>query len=165
MIRRMFSGRLGRLEYWKATILLTGLTLIPAVLIAALAGFLSVFGLGETVLTSILVLLFLVVAVPLVILMIAGIGLSVRRLHDLGLPGFLAFVIIAAQLLTTAFGIDWSDEALTEAPWLFWFDIAFWMIFLALGFWPARTESNTYGDRTRYGSWWGALFGKRKIGV
>lgn len=166
MITQLFQGRLSRGYYWKAVLLFAGLTIAVVVATSVAFGGIAVaFLLSSGVENSLVVAIigFILLGILYVVGLLVGIGLSVRRLHDLNLPGWLVLIGWALGVITTVFGRLSSDspEHIAYAPWA-WALIAISSIIgLAIALWPGKSEANNYGEPTTYSSWWAALIGRK----
>jgi uncharacterized membrane protein YhaH (DUF805 family) len=124
-----FDGRLARLPFFARSI---ALGIGPAVLgIASVPLFATDTRLGYWAGV-------LVVMIALALAVVGLASLTVRRLHDLGLSGYHAIWVGAAQ-------VGW--EALSNAPpEKFVFGLPLAGVLLWVVFWPGNRKANRFGD-------------------
>jgi uncharacterized membrane protein YhaH (DUF805 family) len=129
-----FGGRINRAKYWIAAFIYAAIYLVVAVL-AYLAGQ------STTVHT--------INAVVIVVLMISGIGVAVKRLHDRNKSGWYVLLFIVAPLILLAGGIfigtmSTGSDFVATAFWLIAFVIGIWG-FIELGCLRGSIGQNKYG--------------------
>ena len=114
-----FNGRSGRREFWWYSLFLALGYIVPPILLSLLVGMLSggSGGFGVAALSVWWLLFFLVNFIP-------GLAVSVRRLHDLGLSGWLLLAAYAAMLFLSVLG---------------------WIGYLVVMALPGQARENQYG--------------------
>lgn len=111
-----FSGRSGRREFWFYSLFLAlGYLLLPILISVVLAAVPGELGLAAV---SIWILVFFLANI------IPGLAVSVRRLHDLGLSGWLLLAAYGAMLILSIFG---------------------WIGYLVVMALPGQDRDNAYG--------------------
>ena len=156
----MFYGRIGVGGYWKAVLVeLLLLASLWAVLSFAAVAFLKgmgvdgLWGAGAVVLSATALGIFFRGALGFL-----GLGVTVRRLHDLGFSGWSLLIFfllpIAGGTGTLLVGSSGIYVASMVAVALLW---------IGLAFWPGSLQSNRYGSFTYY-SWTASFFGNGGIG-
>jgi uncharacterized membrane protein YhaH (DUF805 family) len=132
IIERYFSfhGRLARLPFFIRSIYLSIASTV--LMIASI----PLFANGSRILWwAGLVVVIAAIAVPA----LGEISLTVRRLHDLGLSGYHAIWVAAADAAGTILSYDNSDLALyVSLPLL---AIGLWLLF-----WPGQAGANRFGE-------------------
>lgn len=130
MLERFFSfdGRLARLPFF--------LRDIQIVIVAVVIFFLSLpfFINGGRALWWAGIL---VVALAGVVLVVATVSLTVRRLHDLGLSGYHAIWVVAADATSEVLSYGSAKAVLFSLPLA---AIGFWLLF-----WPGNKDVNRFG--------------------
>ncbi|MEA2701674.1 MAG: hypothetical protein QOE22_383 [Candidatus Parcubacteria bacterium] len=163
----MFKGRIGVGQYWLGLILLLVLGIVAAGVLAGLyyVLFLPIFlestgaGLGTTLALS-LAGVFIPV-IPLLIMLPYGIGLQIRRFHDMGLTGWVYLV-----LAIVSYGIGHLFPAIDPVTMQVAASgaIVSLLLFVAnivIMSWPGTKGPNKYGEPFRYRSLWAAIRGKK----
>lgn len=163
----MFKGRIGVGQYWLGLLLLLLLTAVAAGILAALYYLLLLplfleatgAGLGTTILLGIGGML--IPAIPVLIMLPYGIGLHIRRFHDMGLTGWMYLVLAVISYLVTRFfpildpvTSEFSSGGLVVS-----------LVLLIAGIvimsWPGTKGPNKYGEPFRYASLRSAVRGKK----
>src|SRR3989344_5700478 len=169
----MFNGRTGVGDYWKSVFLLLLINLVVGVGGAFLFGALGASILSQTSPTSIGGLFAGVIGVALLAFLPAlvagifgffvGLGLQIRRLHDINLSGWIVLLFWAVAAVVYIFGgTGTSQSGIPQyAPWA-WAIIAIGSIaWIVISLWPGNPVPNTYGTPVSYRSWWAGLIGDK----
>lgn len=159
----MFQGRVSRGYYWKAVLIMIGFSIIFAFVIAAgmTALILGLFsGNAAWGLTGVL-LAFIPLALLYIALVLLGIGLNIRRLHDIGLTGWIVLLPWVVTIFAQIVGRS-STSPLGLEPWALGVVCATGIFGIVIGLWPGQQVPNRYGDPVTYRSWWAALIGSKQ---
>ncbi len=165
----MFTGRIGVADYWKSVLLL----LLVEIVVAVGGGFLfGAFGaslLGQTTPASIsgilvgaigaVLLAFIPALLAGIFALIVGLGLQVRRLHDLGFSGW--FVPLLWLLGFVPYLGKTGPGPLDFALWVWPYLAIAGVIGLGITLWPGKPDVNKYGQQMKYRSWWAAAIGDK----
>ena len=81
----------------------------------------------------------LVVAAALVLLFVGGVSLTIRRLHDLGLSGYHAIWVTAAQTIWVPLSYGPPEIMLAGLPLA---AVGLWLLF-----WPGNRGANRFGEK------------------
>jgi len=150
---------MGVKDYWKSVVLSILLLVMLYMGGGALYLFVVLWVLHMYAVTGVLS------TVPLLLLMIVsfvfGIGLQIRRLHDLGYSGWIVAVLFIASAAASFFGKTGGAGTAAYAPWAWLVIIVVAFIELAISLWPGNPAPNAYGASVVYRSWWDALEGKK----
>lgn len=156
----MFTGRIGVGGYWKAVLVGTLFSIALWVglffALSALAKEFAGTGLGGAVVTLLSALVLAVFARSMIIFF--SLGVLVRRLHDLGLSGWMSLLFILVPMAGAAGTVYESNTAIYTGSVIA--VVAFWLL---VAFWPGRAEANRYGPFTCY-SWLDTYFGNGGLG-
>ena len=130
MIERFFSlnGRLARLPFF-----LRGIQVSIAGLVIFFASLPLFISDGRALWWAGI----LVVALAGVVLVVSSVSLTVRRLHDLGLSGYHAIWVIAADSLSGVLSYGSTKVVLFSLPLAI---VGFWLLF-----WPGNKIANRFG--------------------
>jgi len=123
-----FEGRLARLPFFGRGVLLG---VIATAFAMASIPFFSREGLWWW-------LGILIVAAALVLLIVGGVSLTIRRLHDLGLSGYHAIWVTAAQTLWVPLSYGPPEVLLAGMPLA---AVGLWLLF-----WPGNRSPNRFGE-------------------
>ena len=164
----MFTGRIGILFFWKATALLFMLYVFVGIIGGLALGVIGIAAIESLPAKTFLEMLggdaaaVLITAVPLVLMSIIGavlgIGLIVRRFHDIGFSGFFAIPVFLIKftgllgylgLFSPFSPLLWIISGLAPLCWVL------------IAFWPGSSSANDYGEPLIYRSWFAALIGDR----
>jgi uncharacterized membrane protein YhaH (DUF805 family) len=153
----MFTGRIGQADFWKVY--------LPTILFLALSGPYNFFASGfihnmEAHGSRSFILMTLTTGIIInslfVIVLFVGLGIIVRRLHDINLSGW---VLIAWWVITAP--LDYY-LLLHFTYFYHYFDLVSTIIITCLlGLWIGGREPNKYGNAIRYRSWWAAFVGDK----
>ena len=124
-----FAGQLARLPFFSRGVLLG---VVAAALAMASIPFFSREGLWWW-------LGILVVAAALVLLFVGGVSLTMRRLHDLGLSGYHAIWVSAAQTMWVPLSYGPPEVMLAGLPLA---AVGLWLLF-----WPGNRGPNRFGEK------------------
>jgi uncharacterized membrane protein YhaH (DUF805 family) len=81
----------------------------------------------------------LIVAAALVLLFVGGVSLTIRRLHDLGLSGYHAIWVTAAQTMWVPLSYGPPEIMLAGLPLA---AVGLWLLF-----WPGNRGPNRFGEK------------------
>jgi uncharacterized membrane protein YhaH (DUF805 family) len=124
-----FEGRLARLPFFGRGVFLG---VIAAALGMASVPFFSREGLWWWLGIAI-------VAAALVLLFVGGVSLTIRRLHDLGLSGYHAIWVSAAQTIWAPLSYGPPEVMLAGLPLA---AVGLWLLF-----WPGNRGPNRFGEK------------------
>jgi len=168
----MFNGRIGVADYWKAVLVFVIILLVVGIgggviflfIGSALLKTLPITGIGG--IFAALFGVFIFAAIPMVVMSIVGlvwsVGLQIRRLHDLGLSGWIVLGLWIINGIIFIFGRTGTGTGLAiYAPWALAMMAIFGIIGLGIMLWPGKPEPNSYGAPVAYRSWWAALMGDK----
>jgi len=169
----MFNGRIGVADYWKSVLLLLLINLVIGVGGAFLFGALGASILSQTSPSSIgglfagimgvALLAFIPALIAGIFGFFVGLGLQIRRLHDLNLSGWVVLIFWGLTGAVYAFGgAGTSPSGIPQyAPWA-WALIGIGSLaWLAISLWPGKPDPNAYGAPVSYRTWWAALIGDK----
>lgn len=172
----MFRGRIGVADYWKSVLLLILIAVVVGAGGAIIVGIAGLYLLGATLPSTpgdVIAGLFGVLAfaaIPYITAVlfacVTGIGLQIRRLHDLGLSGWIILVFWGLSAVVALLGRTGITDNILQfyQPWA-WALLAVGSIaWLVIAFWPGKLESNAYGAPIVYLSWWTAAIGRKTEG-
>lgn len=164
----MFSGRISVGQYWKSVLLLVVITLVAVgVLVGGYYLILlpillksSGVGLGTGILLA-MGGMFLAI-IPALIMLPYGIGLQVRRFHDIGFTGWAVLALFAVGWVVNFFlpAADYSSGTPVISPVGALVAALLGIVGIVIISWPGTKGPNKYGDERRYGSTWAAIKGK-----
>ncbi|MCC7347481.1 MAG: DUF805 domain-containing protein [Variibacter sp.] len=120
-----FEGRLARIPFFVRSMYLGivfGVLLVPSVMLISAGGLLWYAGVA-------------LIGFMIVLVLVSQVSLIVRRLHDMGLSGYHAIWIGAAEVLTTALSYGNDMAVLMSLPFLL---VSLWLVF-----WPGRPDVAT----------------------
>ena len=143
----MFQGRIGVTDFWKAYAISFAISIYFGVIneiFSSLPKELSIIGL----------VLILLMLIPGLIVWLASIGLTVRRLHDLNLSGWWSLAPLALFVLPLLSLLYPAASLLVFILCV----IAFLGFIVYLSFFPGKPTENKYGSQVKYDSWIGAYF-------
>jgi uncharacterized membrane protein YhaH (DUF805 family) len=124
-----FEGRLARLPFFGRGVFLG---VVAAALGMASTPFFSREGLWWW-------LGILIVAAALILLFVGGVSLTIRRLHDLGLSGYHAIWVSAAQTISVPLSYGPPEVMLAGLPLA---AVGLWLLF-----WPGKRGPNRFGEK------------------
>ncbi len=153
-IPSMFQGRIGVKDFWKAYAIGFALNLFLGVI-----GEILVLLPQEIAIVSFVLLL--AVLILSLIVFVAFLGLTVRRLHDLNHSGWWTFAPIGFFALFTASNIFLSSQ-LIFFPSLILFILASLGFVIYISFFRGKLVENKYGAQGKYASWLRAYFGNQE---
>src|SRR3989344_8056100 len=169
----MFNGRIGVADYWKSVLLLLLTNLIIGVGGAFLFGALGASILSQTSPSSmgglfagiigVALLAFIPALIAGIFGFFVGLGLQIRRLHDLNLSGWIVLIFwVLTGAVYTFGGAGTSPSGIPQyAPWA-WALIGIGSLaWLAISLWPGKPDPNAYGAPVVYRTWWAALIGDK----
>ncbi|QHQ37164.1 DUF805 domain-containing protein [Algicella marina] len=145
---RTFSGRSTRSEYWwffLASVLFMAL----AFAIAFVATLLSDFSIGDIFGSASGIIFVLTLALPTLLVWVASLAVTVRRLHDLGFSGWW---LLGYLFVTTVLG-NVTDGLITNPQIVYQLAIANLAISFAglvVMMIPGRRGPNAYGEDPRF---------------
>src|SRR3989339_495284 len=119
--KNLFRGRIGRRDFFLAYLILL----------------LLLFGIFLPLnFESVALGLYLYFFIPIILVfLILGISLQVRRLHDMNFSGLFIFVMVISIIMAKS-GSDWGRI-------FYYIDALYWAV---LFFSPGKNENNKYGD-------------------
>lgn len=184
----MFTGRIGRKEYFIST----GILVLAFLLIIFGSDFFGLWatgrlygpGAGIGVFNFLIVggFAFIILIPGTILLAIPALGLLTRRFHDLGFPpsypryyGLAVFLILWLQGLLfhpisfyfqdASGGIDFliSDMLGLVLTVVAYVSLAVVVLGIpVMTLWPGKSTANNYGPPIQYRSWWAALIGNKQ---
>ena len=170
----MFKGRLGIKQYWLGTLLLLVFYILTSSLLAA-TFFLVILPLFTTagapggLLGALLFVTlgsFLAFVIPGLIILPFSIGLHIRRLHDIGLSGWLWLVFPLTGWISNFLFPPYSyaaDGSFALSPSGLTITAVLSLLLIVLMSWPSTKGPNKYGEPQVYPSLWAAIRGKKPV--
>ena len=104
----VFDGRIGRLEYLVAVILVPMVVWVAAVIAGLVLGLVLGWIAGATIAT---VFVWLIYPASIALTIWIGLAAYVRRSHDLGFTGWLVLLWLVLGIFGTIFLLVWPGEA------------------------------------------------------